>query len=359
MESESGLQGPPVVEAEPVEPAAVPRLPSRVEELLAERPGAFSFFQAVRLLERIRPDRSRVGGWGDPAEEVVRFSVPPHFGFPTAEIRDLRFGEDPEDPARMSVSFMGLTGPTGVLPHEYTRLLASRLRARDRAPAEFLDLFHHRLISLFYLAWRKNRFDLHVESPPDEGGFVRHLLDLLGLGLDEFQGRQEVPDDTLVYYSGLLAPQARSAAALRQLLEDRLGVPVEVEEFVGGWFPLPERDRCHLGEDDGSTVLGGGAVVGDEIWDQQSKVRLRLGPLDRETFRRFLPGGADHRELRSLVRFFSHDQFEFEVQLILRGEEVPGTVLGDEGSEDRPLGWCTWLRSAPRDHDADETILSL
>ena len=24
--------------------------------------------------------------------------------------------------------------------------------------------------------------------------------------------------------------------------------------------------------------LGGGAIVGDEVWDQQSRVRVRLGP---------------------------------------------------------------------------------
>lgn len=334
---------------------------ARVEDALRGRPTAFSFFQAVRLLERLRPDRNPVGGWDDPRDEVVRFAVPPAFAFPAGEIGDLEMDSEGDGggPARMEVNFMGLTGPQGVLPLEYTGLVADRYRSRDRALGEFLDLFHHRLISLFYRAWRKGRFELHYQDAPGEVDLTRHLLDLLGLGLEAFQDRQAVPDRTLVYYGGLLAPQPRGAAALKQLLEDRMGVPVEVEEFVGGWFPLSPRDHCHLGTDEPATRLGRGAVVGDEVWDQQGRVRLRIGPLDRAEFEGFLPGGKLHEELKGLVRFFSHDQFDFEVQLLLRAREVPGVVLGGEEADHRPLGWSTWLTSRPRDEDADETILSL
>lgn len=336
-----------------------------VLEALEEDPRSFGFFQAVRLLERLRPEGRPVGEWGDPADEVVRFSVPPHLNFPPNEIHDFRVdGEEAQEeaPPRMEVNFLGLTGPQGVLPREYTAWLAHRKRSRDPGPAEFLDLFNHRILSLFYRAWRKNRFDLHVEDPPRNGGLVQHLLDLLGLGLESYQDRTEVPDETLIRYAGLLAPQPRGAAALRQLLEDRLGVAVEVEEFVGGWFPLAQGDRCRLGTEEPSTRLGRGAVVGDEVWDPQSRVLLRVGPLSREEYHQFLPGGEKHREIRSLVRFFSHDQFEFALQLVLRADEVPGVVLdGGEGETDegRPLGWCTWLRSAPRTRDADETVLAL
>lgn len=363
MESESRVEGPPVVadDASPDEAVI-----SQIVESLRERPSAFDFFQAVRLLERFFPDRKKVGRWEDPGEELVRFRVPPRFGFPASEIRELEMegAEDaePEEPrpARMEVNFMGLVGPQGVLPMEYTQLVADRYRSRDRALGEFLDLFHHRLISLFYRAWRKSRLDLHLEDPPGKVSLVRHLLDLLGFGPDAFQDRQAVSDKTLIYYAGLLAPQPRGAAALRQLVEDRLGVSVEVEEFVGGWFPLASRDRCHLGDEVASTRLGHGAVVGDEIWDQQSKVRLRLGPLDRGAYHAFLPGGDKHDELKGLVRLFAHDQFEFEVQLVLRAPEVPGLVLGEaEEPHGQPLGWCTWLRSRPRTTDADETVLSL
>lgn len=361
MEPESRVEGASVAAGD-----ADAGVLDRIEESLRRRPHAFSFFQAVRLLERLRPARVPVGEWEDPADEVVRFAVPPRLAFPPNEIRTLELdgeggdpvGDDGRAPARMEVNFMGLVGPQGVLPLEYTQLVADRYRARDRALGEFLDLIHHRMISLFYRAWRKGRLDLHFQEDPGDASLVRHLLDLLGVGLGSYLDRQAVPDETLIYYAGLLAPQPRGAAALRQLLEDRMGVPVQVEEFVGGWFRLPPRDRCHLGEEVAPARLGS-AVVGDEIWDQQSRVRLRLGPLAREEFDAFLPGGPKNEELRGLVRFFSHDQFDFEVQLVLRSQEVPGLVLGGDEASEQPLGWCTWLRSRPRERDADETVLAL
>ena len=73
---------------------------------------------------------------------------------------------------------------------------------------------------------------------------------------------------------------ARSAQALKQILADYFEVPVEVEQFVGAWYPMEDDALCELGEDDTwSQKLGFGAVVGDEIWDQQSRVRIKLGPL--------------------------------------------------------------------------------
>jgi len=102
-----------------------------------------------------------------------------------------------------------------------------------------------------------------------------------------------------------------------------------------------------------------GAVAGDEIWDQQARVRIRIGPLPRDQFDRFLPTGPAAEELRGLVRFFGHDQYDFEVQLVLQGDEVPGCTLGADAPIDQPLGWSTWIRSAAFRRDADETVLKL
>jgi len=108
-----------------------------------------------------------------------------------------------------------------------------------------------------------------------------------------------------------------------------------------------------------SNQLGRGAVVGDEMWDQQARVRLRLGPLTRVQYERFLPGGHDHQLLRAIARFFTHDQCDLDLQLVLARDEVRGCILDGVGEEAPSLGWRTWIRTEPFARDADDTILTL
>jgi len=359
-----GAEASPPVETEAEDSPGARRLQVRADALarvaaaLRRDPHSFAFFQAVRLLERLTPERSPVGGYGDPGAEAVRFGVPPSLAFPASEIQALELKQD--GPAAMKVNFMGVTGPQGVLPHEYTLLVADRLRAKDTALADFLDLFHHRLISLFYRAWRKYRFAAAREDGRDDP-LGEHVLDLIGLGIRGSRIPLPFPAEALVSRAGLLVPQPRGAAALQQLIGDFFGVAVEVTQFVGGWYPLSLPDRCPLSDEEETAAnqLGRGAVAGDEFWDQQAKVRVRLGPLDRTTYDTFLPGGSAHQPLAALLRFFSHDQYEFEMQLVLAAEDVPGVRLGGSGEDEPRLGWSTWIRSQPRERLADETILTL
>jgi len=344
MATEGGMEDPRIAEAE-------------VAEHLTSEPTAFGFFQAVRLLQRLRPERRGVGRFGDPAAEVVHFSARPVISFPPSELHVVDLPEN--RPARMVVNFMGLVGPLGVLPYHFTLLVAERARVRDRALRDFLDIFQHRLISLFYRAWEKYHFTTGEERDGKDG-VTEHLRDLIGLGIGALRDRLAVPDEALLFYVGALAPQPRSAVALEQMLEDFLGVPVAVQQFVGGWYRLSPSTQCSVGDETGpAEQLGLGAVVGDEMWDQQARVRLRLGPLTREQYELFLPTGRGYELLRTMARFFAHDQFDFDIQLVLAHEDVPGCVLGSDAEGPPPLGWRTWLRTKPFARDADDTILTL
>jgi len=331
---------------------------------LLDDPQGFDFFQAVALLEQLRPERAPVGQFGDPGEEVVRFATPTSVAFPPTEIAALDDGAT-DQPARMTVNFLGLTGPQGQLPLDYSLYAASRARAGDRAMKEFLGLFEHRIISLFYRAWAKShaaiRFqgEAHGETPDApraRDSLTTQLLAVVGMDTPGIADRLAISDESLVYYAGLLAMPGRSATALEQLISDYFDVPCEVEQFVGAWYPLDRTAQTALGGDDGS--LGGGAVAGDEVWDQQGRVRIRIGPLTRRRYDEFLPGGPLHEALRALTRFFGNDQFDFEIQLVLARDEAPPCRL-DADTEPLPLGWCTWLRTAPLGRDPDDALFAL
>ncbi len=329
---------------------------SPVGEALRENPCSFEFFQAVTLLQKLRSERQPVGGFSHPEDEVVHFCANNGLAFPASEIQAIDWESAP---ARMTVNFMGLTGPMGVLPYCYSELILARQREKDRGLQAFLDIFNHRMISFFYRAWSKYRFPVSFHSGEDDL-FTRHLLNLIGLGGPGLQDRQAVPDEALLHFAGLLGMQARSAAALEQILNDYFDVPAEVEEFTGAWYRLDSDTQCRMSEDESeSQQLGLGAVVGDEIWDQQSRVRIKLGPMSLARYQDFLPEGSAFEPLRAITKFFCNDELDFEVQLILKREEAPRCEIGAEGSEGPRLGWITWLRSAPLACDPSETTLNL
>jgi type VI secretion system protein ImpH len=256
----------------------------------------------------------------------------------------------------MTVNFLGLTGPQGALPLAYSLHVAERVRAGDHALKDFLGIFDHRLLSLFYRAWVKT----HVGVAHGEAGrdwLTGHLLNLVGLGSEALRDRLAVRDDALLFYAGLLSLPTRPAAGLEQLISDYFGVPVRIEQFVGAWYPLERDAQSALGdESDESAPLGLGAVAGDELWDQQSRVRLRIGPLARPQYESFLPGGNAHEPLRALVRFYTNEQVDVEIQLVLARDEVPRLELGDAPLS---LSWSTWLHTAPLDRDPDESVFLL
>jgi type VI secretion system protein ImpH len=324
---------------------------------LRAHPWAFEFFQAVRLLQRLDGTRQPVGRFASPEREAVRFHVHNTLSFPASQIDALDWPEGGQP--QLSVNFMGLTGPLGVLPYCYTELILERSRAKDETLRAFFDIFNHRILSLFYQAWEKYRFALAYERGEFDR-FTHHLMDLIGLGTEGLRGRQKVLDESLLYYAGLLAQQPRSAIALEEFLSDYFDVPVEVEQFAGAWYHLDPDTQCEFQNGDSySEQLGFGAVVGDEIWDQKSRVRIKVGPLTLAQYLDFLPEGSAYEPLRALTRFFSSDEFEFELQLILKQDEVPRCQMGGEGETAPRLGWVTWARSGPLGHDASDTILKL
>ena len=326
---------------------------SELERLLLEEPQAMHFFQAVRGLERFS-GRQPVGHFTQPSEESVRFAGHPSLGFPPSEIRSLEAREDL--PPLMRVNFFGLYGAMGVLPDVYTEFIHERALAKDVAFREFLDLFNHRLVSFVYRAWLKNRFGVEWERTGDEP-ITRVLLCLLGLGTPGLQDRQVVPDAALMFFAGLLARQVRSAAGLESLVSAYFDVEAQVIPFAGSWRQLDSQSQTRIGLG-GSSTLGEGVVLGDEVWDQQSTVRLRVGPLTLERYEAFLPGGKAHDALKSICRFYCGESIDVELQLVLQREEVPPLGLETEGPVAR-LGWVSWISSQPPAENKDDGVFLL
>ena len=322
--------------------------------LMQAEPWGFSFFQMVRLLEKLRPEQKAVGIFVSPADEVVRFHAVPTLNFPPSELG--AFTPREASPSALDVNFLGLNVVNGPMPRGYTEALLERKRAKDSATLEFFDLFNHRAVSLFYRAWARYRFFITYERNGSEDEVTRKLYDLVGLGTLHLRGRMAFPDESAIYYSGLLGSQVRSAEGLKQILQDFFCVRVEVRQFTGTWVRLPPDQRTVLrGEQSRGERLGAGTVVGHEVWDQEGTMTVRIGPMPLARYHDFLPGGTAQRDLRDWLLFYSRRAFDFIVQLLLEREEVPPATLTTQSASRRRLGYDSWLKVSPMRRDPDET----
>lgn len=312
-----------------------------LKERLFEEFFSFSFFKATHLLETLTPGKKPLGATLEPSREPVRFSVKPGVLFPASDIADLK--EASEDaPPNMQVAFMGLIGPSGILPHWYNELAQLRNLEKDHALTSFFDLFHHRLISLFYLAWKKHRFPENY-TPGANDRLSRYLLSLVGLGTPGLTTMIGLPEESLVFYSGLLSRQVASAVSIEATVAYLAGTRVFLDQFVDRLLPIEPEDRTRLGA--ANARLGEDAVCGSHAWESQTKFRVNLGPMTFREFLRFIPSGDLIRPIFALVRYMVGAEFEFEIRIYLKREDVPPCILGDRSPAGPKLGWTTWLSS--------------
>ena len=379
------------VEAPPAAAAGRRSAEPSLLDVLRKEPYRFEFFQAVRVLARAQAERKPVGYDHPPEQEVARFRPHESLKFPASQIHSIVPPAGEGEPETLEVTFFGLTGPVGTLPQHYTEIIIERLGRKDRTLRDFLALFDHRLVSLFYRAWEKYRYWLATErtmvreleaeaaGPEAQRSFVINerprldlfsqiLLDFAGLGNPavryglrnrrNLQPRTAIEDQTYRFYSGLLAQRHRSAVGLEGMLADFFGWPVRLKPFCGQWLVLDLEDQTKLVAG-GNIELGRTAVAGRKVWDVQSRFRLQVGPLTYEQFCRMLPIGDAWTRFTQLTRLYAGQQFDFDVQLLLLKAEVPQCRLEKPKGIGPRLGWNSWTYSKHFDKEvATVTLLA-
>lgn len=323
-----------------------------VTQALASKPYEFGFNYTLRLIECLYRERPRLGASKRPNDEPIRLSQEAGLTFEAASLTAFKSGLDGR-PHRLSVRLLGLLGPNGPLPLHFTEYILQRRRDySDHTFARFLDIFHHRMLSLFYRAWANNEPTVSYDRP-DEDRFGDYVGAFAGLAMASLQKRDAIADQTKRYYCGRLAGQTRCAEGLQAILTDYFNVPVQIEAFVGEWIDLPGQHICRLGIHPSSGTLGESAVLGSKVWSCQHKFRIHIGPLRIDEYNRFLPAGDRIGRLVPLVRNYIGDELAWDVRLILKQGEVQATRLNGAYR----LGWTTWMGEDCGATDASDLIL--
>lgn len=328
--------------------------PAAVDQLRALTGAAhrWDFAAALRLLECAFPERPRLGRSLRPGDDAVRLGQLPSMGFAPGPLAGFAPSRGGRHAGTLQVLLLGLLGPNGPLPLHLTEYVLDRVRRHgDPTLQSFLDLFHHRILSLFWRAIADTQPAVELDRPQQDR-FAGRLGALAG-----FRGEATAHADIGIdrarrHWVGHFARQVRNPEGLQALLAGFFGADVRVDEFVGRWLPMPGEVRCRLGAATG-TALGHTAFLGDSIWDCSQTIRVVLGPLDRARYERLLPGGDSWTRLEGLVRSYVGHELAFEVRLVLQRQQVPPLQL----AADCRLGWTGWLGDEPHTDDAGDLLL--
>jgi type VI secretion system protein ImpH len=233
-------------------------------------------------------------------------------------------------------TFLSLYGSASPLPSFFTERLFDQ--DEDSLQRGFLDLFHHRLIALFYRTWEKYRYAAQFEDG-GEDYYSQRLLDLLALDPARFPRGHHVGRQRFLGFAGLLTQIPHSASSLGVALADYFPeIPVTVESYLGTWMEIPEGDRNRLGRQNSS--LGRNLSLGDRVYDLGCTFGVRMGPMGLGDFMSLLPESDRQGELREIVDVMNGDCLDYEVAMELKRDEVPPLQLSSPSSR---LGWSTWL----------------
>jgi|LakMenEpi03Aug12_release.lakeMendotaPanAssembly.Ray.scaffolds.fasta_scaffold13796_5 type VI secretion system protein ImpH len=316
-----------------------------------------SFYQVIRDVEQ----RSGVKLGSDVRfeKEPVRLLVDAESTFPVAELAKIRQGVTKPE---LEVSFFGLFGASGALPKHYSLLILDRIKQKDYALRDFLNIFNHRLLSLFYRAWEKHHFPISFETATrlkDKDRVQQVLWSLIGLQTGGLQKRLSVSDSAFLHYSAHFAAEVPRCDSLEAMLGQTFRVPIEVLQLVGQWVFLPASEQSRLGgtsTSDGWNQLGKDAVAGGKVWECQSRFRIRIGAVGFGVFSTLMPHGKRLRQVVDFTRRYVGPQYDFDVQVVLKKNEVPPLKLGGETGY---LGWSTWLGVRQDSVDAEDAIFQL
>ena len=260
-------------------------------------------------------------------EDPIRLGQTPSLAFAPRTLSELVRGVEGLPP-RLDVLFFGLFGPNGPLPLHLTEYARERLRNHgDPTFARFADIFHHRLLSLFYRAWANAQPTVNLDRPETDR-FAIYIGSLIGMATPAMRNRDSIPDHAKFHFSGRLSSVARHPEGLLAMLGEFFGLPVAVKEFVGQWTEIPPDFRCILDENAKAADLGLSTTIGSHVWDCQQMFAVVVGPVSFRDYLRLLPGGASLPKLVDFVRNYLADELMWELRLILRKAEASGGPAG-------------------------------
>lgn len=303
---------------------------------IAREPFAFDLFAFMRQLEANQSHLPKLGWANKYRDEPLQFGQEPSSIFASASIAKLYTYTGNRKP-KLSIHSFGLYGPNGAMPLVFTEYVKERMtHHNDYAMSDFIDLFHNRLIMLFYRAWADANSCASLDHSNEN--FTRFIANLCASGYSPDQHTDAIPNHARLHHAGHLLRQVHNADGLKHIIANFFKVPVEIKELIQKWLPLPKEEQSCFGNIKGMQ-LGVDVVIGKKVMSRQHHFRIHIGPLSLQEYDDFLPYTRRYKQLRDWVRTYVGIEFSWDLCLEIQAKSSMGIQLGQQ----KQLGWNTWL----------------
>lgn len=302
----------------------------------------------LKLVQNTLADEQRSG------EIAAEVSNPTNLFMPTRFVKD----ESRAGAGRIAANYMGMIGPVPALPANYTHAAIIERKRRSSSLFEFLELFAQELRSFFVTAHRKYRLPslFQLYRVKAENKITAAIYSLMGFATKQHREALRLHEEVPLYYAGYFADQRRPAISLELMLNDFLGLAVKVHQFRLRRLMVSEEEQTHLGGISmENSILGQTAIAGSTCLNRSGSIRITIGPVGYAHYLALMPDRSLYGELTELIRLFCGPSINYDIQIVLKKEEIPQTRL-DSNSPVGRLGWDSWALQGQASTDSGETV---
>lgn len=311
-----------------------------VRQSLSQKTFQFDFHQAVEIIQQMSPDTVPLGEGNDPSREAVQIKARVSLSPASAEIHSFTLPSSKNPQPILWVNFMSIAG--GPLPTPYTELLLERVRYHDTAFRDYLDIFNHRLVSIWHRL-KKKTFISYSQKDPTTTQVGKCLLSLCGFGNQALRNTIRVNDRSILAYHDLLWRRPRSVHGLSRVLSTHFRLPITVHQYQGAWDRAPDSDITKIGAQKGQmNRLGHETILGDKLWNQAAGIRIDIGPMTWQKLSDLIPVQGKknhHEELKDLTLLYAGLDQRITFRFKIHSFNVKPLRLNRQFS----LGYNSWL----------------
>lgn len=318
--------------------AIIRRTNSSLEEQIQTATYEFDFHQAVRLLEKMRPDRDPLGEGSNPLKEALSIQSRVTSSPSGADLQNLHLSST-EAPPVLTINFLGLGGIQGPLPTPYTELLIDRLRHKDTSFKDFLDIFNHRLASFWHRMRKKIVLGI-AQVNPTETPIGKTFLDLGGINSSFLRNQLSIPDNALLTQAAIFWKRPRSSIGLQRLLSSYFNHSITVSQFQGAWHMALHKDYTKIGIKGQHQILGTSTILGQRSWNQTTGFMIHIPSLTYHQYAQFQQeSSSEFRALSDLTFFYVGIDQQIHLNFSLQKDTIQPTQLNKQFI----LGRTAWM----------------